>query len=200
MLFRSWLEESQGVPVAGNPNVIINKTVRFSIEMARTLRDLQSKTSMGQGNRNIFIVVFDSITREAQNALLKSIEEPTGDTLFLFITATDETLLPTIRSRVQILRDTQSGEETNFLSLPFTEREKLCAGLCGDSKKDIPPKRRELAELVDGVLHEIVVHKDKMPEWKRHYRELEKLRTYVMDRSSSVKYIGEYMSVTLSVI
>jgi DNA polymerase III delta prime subunit len=44
-----------------------------------------------------------SITTEAQNSLLKTLEEPVAGALFFLITPAPETLLPTIRSRVQML-------------------------------------------------------------------------------------------------
>ncbi len=40
----------------------------------------------------------------AQNALLKTLEEPKGDTLLILVTNKPNSLLPTILSRVQIIR------------------------------------------------------------------------------------------------
>jgi DNA polymerase-3 subunit delta' len=46
----------------------------------------------------------DSLWLAASNALLKNLEEPTARTLFILITDKPELLLPTIRSRCQIIR------------------------------------------------------------------------------------------------
>jgi len=52
------------------------------------------------------VIVFpnaESITLNAQNALLKLIEEPPSNTVFFFITATPRSLLPTILSRSETI-------------------------------------------------------------------------------------------------
>lgn len=46
----------------------------------------------------------DLMTREAQNALLKTLEEPIGRTLIILLTDLPSMLLPTIHSRSQMLR------------------------------------------------------------------------------------------------
>lgn len=46
----------------------------------------------------------DKMTASAQNALLKSIEEPPDQTVIILVTANPQGLLPTIRSRVQAIR------------------------------------------------------------------------------------------------
>jgi DNA polymerase-3 subunit delta' len=46
----------------------------------------------------------EALTEEGSNALLKTLEEPTGETNFVLITAQARFLLPTIRSRCQTLR------------------------------------------------------------------------------------------------
>ncbi len=41
---------------------------------------------------------------EAQNALLKTLEEPPSASMFVLVTARPDMLLPTVRSRCQLLR------------------------------------------------------------------------------------------------
>ena len=45
-----------------------------------------------------------SMTRDAQNSFLKTLEEPKGNTIFILITERPEALLPTILSRVQKIK------------------------------------------------------------------------------------------------
>lgn len=61
----------------------------------------------------IIIDEAELLTIEAQNALLKILEEPPAHTLILLSTTTKETLLPTILSRCQII---QLEEEQQTLS------------------------------------------------------------------------------------
>ncbi len=71
-----------------------------------------------RGKAKIFLVrEADRITRQAQNALLKTLEEPPGTTYIILLTASIDRLLPTTQSRCQLV-------EFNALPTPFV-REKL---------------------------------------------------------------------------
>lgn len=75
----------------------------LSIENSRALKNEQS---LGSDTKKIFILEIASATTEAQNALLKVLEEPAADTYFFFIVPSAEILLPTVRSRLQTLKAT----------------------------------------------------------------------------------------------
>ena len=71
------------------------------------IRSLQSKLTTRPGvaeRRAIIIDSADDLERNGANALLKSLEEPPKDTYFFLVSHASERLLPTIRSRCQILR------------------------------------------------------------------------------------------------
>lgn len=71
------------------------------------IRRLQARISTRPGmseKRAIIIDAADDMERGAANALLKSLEEPPQGTYFFLISHSSERLLPTIRSRCQILR------------------------------------------------------------------------------------------------
>ena len=58
-----------------------------------------------EGRRRVVIIdQADAIVPQAQDALLKTLEEPPNGTTFVLVTASPELLLPTIRSRCQRLR------------------------------------------------------------------------------------------------
>ena len=58
-----------------------------------------------EGRRRVVIVdVADAMVAEAQNALLKTLEEPPAGSMFVLVTARPDMLLPTVRSRCQRLR------------------------------------------------------------------------------------------------
>lgn len=67
------------------------------------------------GGRQVVIIrPAEAMNRFAANSLLKTLEEPTPDALLILITSRPSLLLPTIRSRCQLLTfprpDTRSGE------------------------------------------------------------------------------------------
>jgi DNA polymerase III subunit delta' len=57
-----------------------------------------------EGARRVFIVGADTLNVQAANALLKTLEEPEGETVFVLLAASRERVLPTILSRAQVLR------------------------------------------------------------------------------------------------
>jgi len=71
------------------------------------VRDLRTRLSMGafmNGWKAAIINDAHLMNVEAANALLKSLEEPHERTLLILIASSDEAVLPTIRSRCQVLR------------------------------------------------------------------------------------------------
>jgi DNA polymerase-3 subunit delta' len=71
------------------------------------IRELQSRLTTRPGlsdKRAIIIDAADDMERSTANALLKSLEEPPVGTYFLLVCHASDKLLPTIRSRCQIMR------------------------------------------------------------------------------------------------
>jgi DNA polymerase III delta' subunit len=65
-----------------------------------------------EGRRKVFIIEeADRMNDPAQNALLKTLEEPQPDTVFILITDKEEDLLETIRSRCRVVRLEAVSEE-----------------------------------------------------------------------------------------
>ncbi len=67
-------------------------------EMKETLR-----VSFGDNWKVVILDEAHSLTRDAANALLKTLEEPPARTVFILITTEAEKIIPTIKSRLQIL-------------------------------------------------------------------------------------------------
>lgn len=98
--------KENGVAVHGNPDLYVRTYKQFGIDEARELRERSAARAIGE--RRYFVIGFTSATSEAQNALLKTIEEPPADAAFYFITPAPHVLLPTLRSRMQLLGDAAS--------------------------------------------------------------------------------------------
>jgi DNA polymerase-3 subunit delta' len=76
----------------------------ISVEQVRGLQRLFATTTSLSPRRAVVIDAIDDLERNAANALLKNLEEPPPDTLFLLVSHSPERLLPTIRSRCRLLR------------------------------------------------------------------------------------------------
>ena len=96
------LLEKEGIAVQGNPDIYTRTYTQFGIGEARELRERAGLRAQ-KGSRRVFIIVAPGMTVEAQNALLKTLEEPPADALFFFIIPAPQTLLATVRSRAQVL-------------------------------------------------------------------------------------------------
>ena len=57
-----------------------------------------------EGARRVFILRADTLNVQAANALLKTLEEPEGETVFVLVASSREGVLPTILSRAQAVR------------------------------------------------------------------------------------------------
>ena len=83
-----------------------------SVEDARALRENIGYAPM-EGRYKVFIIdEAHMLSRSAFNALLKTLEEPDGQTVFFLLTAHPEALLPTIRSRCRPVYMPRLPEET----------------------------------------------------------------------------------------
>ncbi len=97
---------------AGSPNYVFSEHVTFTIDNARSLREWQQLSSSDE--KKVYVVCTDFITREAENALLKTLEEPViGTHIFLAVPKPD-TLLPTLLSRVRVVSLALDNSESAF--------------------------------------------------------------------------------------
>lgn len=98
----------------------------FTINDARMIKELQSEKT---DTASVFVIGFSVINTEAQNALLKVLEEPAPNTYFFILYPNIKQLLPTLQSRLEVLQIVV-GESTiesvisaeEFISLPLNKR------------------------------------------------------------------------------
>lgn len=89
----------------------------IKIDDMRTVLSALGQHALEEGNRVIVIEDAGRMTPQAQNALLKSLEEPEAGTFFILTAVSPKELLPTIRSR------------TNKLHIPLWDQASLIAVL-----------------------------------------------------------------------
>lgn len=104
-------------------------------------------TSTGGGNCKVGIICdADRMNDESQNALLKTLEEPPPQTLLILATGNPSALLPTTRSRCQLV-----PLLTNRCEFDFAGREAVCAALaklCFGSRGDLAAAEAGAGELI----------------------------------------------------
>ena len=105
-----------GIESRGNPDIFIREYLQFGIGGAGELRSRASSRAIKEKNR-FFIIVAPNMTADAQNALLKILEEPSADASFFIITPSPESLLATLRSRAQTLLLSQGSEQKGKIDI-----------------------------------------------------------------------------------
>lgn len=74
---------------------------RITIDQIRALSDFMGKTTHRNGYKIVLIHPAEAMNQNAANALLKTLEEPQGKSIFILVTSKPSRLLPTILSRCQ---------------------------------------------------------------------------------------------------
>lgn len=197
-------EKELSVSSKGNPDFIYEEKDKFLIDDARRLRELQLNKSSEKSGRKIFIISFNFITREAQNSLLKVLEEPTDGTHIFIITPSIHVFLPTVLSRVTVISGQSlviNGQEKvakEFLKLNEAERLKKIAKLVKDIKDEKASKSDaiQLVRSLEQILHQdALVNKKRTKEDLKKLAELEKVASYLHDQGASVKMLLEHVAL-----
>lgn len=162
---RAYAETALGLSGASNPDVVIFRYGLLSVEDARAIADIAVRAPV-TGEQKAIIVSATRLFHEAQNSFLKLFEEPPAGTTLILVIPAEGMLLPTLRSRLLPLPETDAGRKTltararAFLAAPSAEREKLVAKLLDRSKSDKEDEkqgaRAEAIQLVEGCV--IAVH------------------------------------------
>ncbi|MEI6346044.1 MAG: hypothetical protein WCO79_02320 [bacterium] len=204
--FFTFLEKHLAISTHGNPDFWHGQYESLGIDEARTIKEMQQRSAANVGAKKVFVISTDTITHEAQNALLKVFEDPTADTHFFLLMPSVETLLPTLRSRLVIVpADPQNNAATGngeveksveqsveqFLAASKGKRMTLIKPLV--EEKD---KRGALA-FVDALIKKLSKSAKDVAEHRPELEELLAMRSYLSDRSASIKMILEYLCITL---
>ena len=122
--------------------------------------------------RKVYVIrEADRMNSDAQNALLKALEEPPGHACFLLCSATADALLPTVRSRCVRIDDTDRSPELCALSDLAREYIALLAGgspadmtrFCLLRTKLTREDADALLEEIGGALADILAHRRDNP-------------------------------------
>ncbi len=192
-----FLEKAHKIPVHGNPDLFDRTYETFTIDDARELKASHEMKSVTAGAKKIFIMTMNGITIEAQNALLKLLEEPSGNTHFFLIIPSAHLLLPTIKSRVSILAHDKftpqigTTDAANFLKLPIQKRLDQIKKLTEEISKE-KKTNQDAIDFVNSI--EETIYRSGV---KRGLREIQAARTYLNDRAPSIKMLLEFIALNV---
>jgi hypothetical protein len=166
---------------------------KFGIDEARALITL---ASLKNYKDSVFFVAAASIMSEAQQALLKLLEEPQEGTVFVVLVP-HGVLMPTLKSRMlayphTIVRDADGGPAKKFLALSGKDRSDVITKLL----KDDDGQKERVRDFINALEREL--HKKMAdPKARAGLGDISMVRQYLGDRSPSLKMLLEHLALAL---
>jgi len=191
-----------GFEYKANPDFWHLETESLSIDDARTIKELQSQKPIA-GERRIFVIETFAMTIEAQNALLKVFEEPTANAIFIIIAPMANILLPTLRSRMLIIKNgvkvepCQEGSTLTpkkFMASASAKRIEMLKPIL--EAKDAEGNKRADKKAAAAFLSALRFEIGNTTDFKT-LSSIDEALLYIFDRSSSVKLLLETVALSL---
>lgn len=196
----AYIESVFFVPVAGNQDILSFSFDVMGVDESRALSAASSIASLS-GHRFI-IVEANFLTREAQNALLKSLEEPLPGTFFFFLIPQQDGLLLTVRSRVVVHSFVDATNENDmqkmartFLKAPIAKRMKMIK----DFSSEIADDEKNKADVIIflAALERLLYADTGVSNQSSLFADIAMAKKYLTDRSPSVKMLLEHIALSL---
>ena len=212
---QAWVEKELMMEVKGNPDIVVLRYGLLLVEDARRVSELAAGAPF-VGEHKVVIIAASRAYHEAQNALLKLFEEPPPGTYLFLILPSLGGLLPTLRSRVQVLspyrdvrrptsdvgRRTSHTSETveEFLKASREKRSAIIKKLASGSDEEERRENREEAIVIVNGIERAVYQQNRgftKPPVAQLLSEIQTLRGHLYDRSAPVRMILEHLSFVI---
>lgn len=201
-----FLEEDLAFRIQGNTDYWVGDFDTFGIDESRMVKEIHTNKSFRSDSRKLYVIKANFLTIEAQNALLKVFEEPGEGNHFFIITPNADLLLPTLKSRLQIIRESFSSKDLPankaaryFIQSSPAERLAQIKELM-DEISDETKTKSDAVALSIAIIQEL---KKKKPteNWTAKdaeiFKELLICTDYLSARSSSTKMILEHIALLI---
>lgn len=196
----SILEKVHKIKTHGNPDFYDRKYETLTIDDARELKSLAGTMPTTPEGKKIFILSMNGATVEAQNALLKLLEEPAEYVRFFVVIPSAHLLLLTMKSRLSIVGTAEAGMEASpealkFLKLPIAKRLEQVKALLDDISKEKKTKQDAVDFL--GDLEAAIHSRAGVRDGKNALEAIAFARKYSNDRAPSLKMLLEYVALSV---
>ncbi|MFA6294874.1 MAG: hypothetical protein WC666_00430 [Candidatus Paceibacterota bacterium] len=202
------LENEHKIKSHGNPDFFNRKYETFTIDDARELKSSHEVKAVNEYGKKIFITTMNGITAEAQNALLKLLEEPTENTHFFIVIPGAHLLLPTVKSRILFIETENIGNQADkpeeiaglkeakkFIGMSVVDRLEFIKSFIDDIKNEKKTKQ-DVINLLNTI--QSLVYKEKgVVKGKEDLQVIETARKYMNDPAPSLKMLLEYTAVNI---
>jgi hypothetical protein len=201
--------EKRGDAEKKGGDVLFQVYESFTMDDSGEIKDWHSRKGIGK-SKKICIIATKFINREAEQTLLKIIEEPTDNTHFFIVVPDASVLASTIISRVHVVKAKQSVEDNNekqkealaFISLsPKARIDKVAIMVKENKDEENSGQLRFYATTFVNELENIFYQKFKKnindEKAKFVLAELQKARGYLSTSGASVKMILEHLALVI---
>ena len=158
---QAWAQRELGMKVQANPDIVVLRYGLFSVDDARRVCEVAASAPL-IGENKVVIISASRVYHEAQNVLLKLFEEPPKGAFLFLVMPSLGGLLPTLRSRVQILatpvprqgsgRREIAEPAEQFLAASKEKRSVLIKKLTNGKDEE---ERRELRDEAIAILNDV---------------------------------------------
>ena len=205
----SILESAHLIPAKRNQDFFEHAYDTFTIDSARELKSMAEMRPVTAVNKKVFILSMNSITIEAQNALLKLLEEPPAYAHFFLIVPSSHMLAPTVVSRLYMidrLHTSADGNKKNsgnreliqdvteFLELSVPKRLEYVKKLVDDISKEKKTKQ-DAIDFLNAC--EECLYAQGIRGNKEALKVIDTARMYMHDRAPSLKMLLEYVAMNV---
>jgi len=211
---QAWVEGELGMNVKNSPDVVVLRYGLLTVDDARKVFEVAAGAPF-VGEHKVIIIAASRAYHEAQNALLKLFEEPPHGTYLFFVLPSLGGLLPTLRSRVQILnvkgfvnpssdegftKPVISKAAEEFMKANKEKRSALIKKLTsGKDEEERRELRDEAIAIVNGI--EAIAYQHRGDTLQQGVTSLlsdiATLRSHLYYRSAPVKMILEHLSLVI---
>lgn len=191
-----------------DPDFFYQRYESLTIQNSREIKSWHSQLSVKKEGKKVCLIETNFINREAEQALLKVMEEPGLNTHFFIITPNISILKDTTKSRVHSLRylDEQNKEISEIakkiISSPLKNRFEIISDLVKENKnEDSSGSLRRYANLLLSEIEKIVYLKFKKDLENKDnifiLEEISKNKKYLNYPGAAVKMILEHIALIL---
>ncbi|MFA5773213.1 MAG: hypothetical protein WC908_00890 [Candidatus Paceibacterota bacterium] len=199
--------EVRGEVESQSPDVLCQVYESFTMDDSGEIKDWHSRLGISK-SKKICILATKFINREAEQALLKIIEEPAINTHFFIIVPDASLLLDTIISRTHVIKikqpadiDLQKSALAFLSSTPKDRINKVALIIKENKDEENSGKLRSYATIFINELESIVYQKFKKDKNNQKIifvlSELQKSREYLSTPGASVKMILEHLALVI---
>jgi len=179
----------------------------FTMDNSGEIKDWHSRCGLGEGKR-VCIIATKFINREAEQTLLKIIEEPALNTHFFIVIPDSSVLLDTIISRVHVVKtEQQINTDLQKLVLKFVssspkDRVDKIAEIIKENKDEensgkLRSHATQFVNEIENIFYQKFKKDIKNEQILFALNELQKARGYLSTPGASVKMILEHLALVI---